>query len=155
MSFFPTPDNAISLAFRRDSWLWAKVLVALTLGWLFFLPILWKIGVIAVGLVVCNFSYPCPAGEGVTTLDLAAMIFIHGVVLYSVGWYAIYTIAFLCSPGWKNKSLALAAVVLSPVLMILVALLAVGAAALLGVPMEEIWAFTNRWTPFASWRVTP
>jgi len=152
MPFWLSRDEAFDLAFKRDGWLWIKIPVAFFLAWTFFLPQLWKIGVLAIAIIGCAFVHPCPVGEGIRQWHLNAMFFSHIAMVFLVLWYAIYVFGLLCSPGWKGKLVAMGGLLLFPIVLIVSALVLGIGFMWIGVPLEDIWAYVDKWTPVPSWR---
>ncbi|MDP2601273.1 MAG: hypothetical protein Q8S00_01570 [Deltaproteobacteria bacterium] len=155
MAILLSRDEALDIAFRRDSWLWVKIPVALFLGWTFFLPQLWKIGVLGIAVVLSTFRVDSPVGVGVTTFHLNAMLIGHALTVFGVLWYTVYVLAFLCSAGWQRKIAGICALLAFPIVVILAALLLGITFDFLGIPQEQIWAYSDSWTPIVSWRVSP
>jgi hypothetical protein len=147
-------DEALDVAFRRDSWLWVKVPIALFLGLTFFLPQLWKIGVLCLAIVLATFRVDSPVGVGVTNFHLNAMLIGHALTVFGVLWYNVYVFGFLCSGGWQRRIAGICAFLAFPIVIILAALLLGVTFDFLGIPQEQIWAYTDGWTPIMSWRVS-
>lgn len=147
-------DEAFELAFRRDGWLFLKVPVLLVLGWLFFLPQLWKIFVLFVSSLVAYFRLPGPAGPNVTSFHMTVMLIGMLMIWFAVLWYTIYVTAYLSRPGFYNRLVGVAGIIAFPFGMIAVAIAADVICSILGVPQDELFAYLDRWVPFALWRVS-
>jgi len=147
-------DEAFDLAFRRDGWLLLKVPVLLVLGWLFFLPQMWKILVLLVSSLVAYFRLPGPAGPNVTSFHMTVMLIAMLVIWFAVLWYTIYVMAYLSRPGFSNRLIGVAGIIMLPVGLIAVALAAGVIGSVFGVPQDELFAYLDRWAPFDSWRVS-
>ena len=147
--------EAWNLAFRRDAWLWVKVPSWLVMAWLFFLPQLWKIGVVFLGSWVAYFRIPGPAGPNVTSVHMTITLVTMLVVWFAVLWYTIYVMAFLSRPGVLNRIVGFLGVLVFPFGLIVVALAAGSIGSFFGVPHDELFAYIDRWTPVDSWKTIP
>lgn len=145
-------DEAFELVFRRDAWLWLKVPAWLVLAWLFFVPQLWKIVVLLLGSWAAFFVTPGPT---LTTFHRFVAIITMWFVWFAVLLYVIYTMAYLSRPGFASRAFGVAGILLFPVVVILSAVAGGGISALLGVPLDELYAYLDRWMPFASWKINP
>jgi len=146
-------DEAFNLLFERNAWIWIKTPILLFLAWKFFLPMAWKLGLLLFISVTCTYISPCPVGPSVIAFHLWFMLFSHGVMIYVVFWYVAFVFAYLQHPGSASKALGAVGILLSPIALICAALTIGLIGEWLGVPQEEFWAFLDRWTPLASWRV--
>ena len=147
-------DEAFDLAFRRDGWLLLKVPVLLVLSWLFFLPQLWKIFVLFVSSLVAYFTLPGPAGPNVTSFHMTVMLIGMLIIWFAVLWYTIYVMAYLSRSGFYNRLVGVAGIIVFPFGMIAVAIAAGAICSIFGVPQDELFAYLDRWAPFALLRVS-
>jgi hypothetical protein len=153
MTFRISPQEAVSAMFRKDWWLVVKIPVSAYLAWSFFLPQLWKVGVLLITSIVSTFLVGSPAGSGVSNFHMYFMFGAMVAVIYGVFWYTVYVFAYLGRPGMLTRTVGVAGVLIHPILLIGVALLIGGLGTLLGVPQEQFWAYLDKWTPIESWRV--
>jgi hypothetical protein len=152
MALKMSPDEALSVAFRKDWWLLLKVPIAAYLAWSFFLPQLWKIGVLVITALVSTFRFGSPIGQDVSGFHLYFMLGSMLAIVFGVFWYGIYVFAYVARPGVAARAIGIAGVLLFPVLLITVALVVGGIGAGLGVPQETFWGYLDRWTPIEAWR---
>jgi hypothetical protein len=75
------------------------------------------------------------------------------VIWFAVLWYTIYVMAYLSRPGFSNRLVGVAGILMFPVGLIAVALAAGVIGSVFGVPQDELFAYLDRWAPFDSWRV--
>jgi hypothetical protein len=153
MTFWIARHEAVSAMFRKDWWLVVKIPISGYLAWSFFLPQLWKVGVLLITSLVSTFTVNSPVGRGVSNFHLYFMLGGMLAVIYGVFWYVVYVFAYLGRPGILNRVVGVAGVLIYPVLIIGVALLIGGLGILLRVPQEQFWAYLDSWTPIESWRV--
>lgn len=146
------PDEALSAAFRKNWWLALKVPLAGYLGWSFFLPQLWKVGVLVTTLLVSAFTVGSPIGQDVSNFHLYFMLGSMAAIVFGVFWYTIYVFAYLGRPGIASRAVGITGVLIFPILVLAVALLVGGLGALWGVPQEAFWSYLDRWTPVEAWR---
>lgn len=145
--------EALDSLLERNIWVWVKAPVLLYLAWAFFLPALWKIGLLLLASVACAFVSPCIVAHNVNDFHLWFMLISQGIVLYLVFWYTTYVFAYLQRPGWASRLFGVIGVAMSP-FVVLAAGLGVGIVGLLlRMPYEDFWAFFDRWTPVESWKV--
>lgn len=149
-----SPDEALRKTFRRDWWLILKIPVAAYLAWSFFLPQLWKVAVLLVTAVASAFMVYSPIGDDVSTFHLYFMLASLMAVIYVIFWYVVYVFAYLVGPGIWSRGVSILGVLVSPVLVIGVALLIGGIGAFLRVPQEKLWDHLDKWTPIAAWRTS-
>jgi hypothetical protein len=153
MTFWIPPHEAVAAVFRKDWWLVVKIPISLFLAWSFFLPQIWKVGVLLITSLVSAFLLSSPVGGGVSNFHLYFMLGAMLVMIYGVFWYTVYVFAYLGRTGILNRFLGVVGVLIFPILMIAVALLIGGIGTLLRVPQEQFWAFLDSWMPIESWRV--
>lgn len=153
MTLRMSPDEALSSAFRKDWWLLLKIPVAAYLAWSFFLPQLWKIGVLVITSLVSAFRFGSPVGQDVSSFHLYLMLGSMIAVVFGVFWYAVYVFAYLGRPGLAGSAVGIVGVVVFPIILITVALLVGGVGAAVGVPQETFWAYLDKWTPIEGWRI--
>jgi hypothetical protein len=145
-------DNAFSLAFQRDLWIWVKAPLWLLLVFLFYAEAIWKAGTLLVGSLSCHFVYPCIAGSGISEGSLWAAFLFRFFLIVGVTWYVTYTLAWLSLPGAKFKLAASIAALLFPMLLIVGVVIGALGLERVGIPMEQIASFEQRYAPFDSWR---
>ena len=143
MSLRMSPDEALSVTFRKDWWLALKIPVAGYLAWSFFLPQLWKVGVLLITSLLSTFMIGSPVEANVSNFDLYFMLVSMSALVYGVFWYTVYVFAYLVRPGMANRAVGVFGVLISPILVIGVALLMGGLGALFRVPQEEFWAYLD------------
>ena len=148
-------DDALELAFRRDIWMWIKAPVWLFLVIYFYAPLLWKTGTVLVGSIVCGFTVNCFAGRDVGVVSLSIALFVHVMIISGVSWYALYTLAWLSAPGWMPKAAATVAALAFLPGVLLTGVVFLMLSDRLGLPLDAVLAFTDRYVPFDAWRAIP
>ena len=115
------PDEALAATFRKNWWLLLKIPIVAYLAWSFFLPQLWKIGVLVITSLVSMFRFGSPVGQDISSFHTYFMLGSMAAFVFGVFWYVVYVFAYLGRPGIAARTVGIAGVLLFPVLLIAVA----------------------------------
>ena len=141
------PYDAFDLAFKRDPWIWLKAPLILGMVWLFYLPQTWKLCVLLVTCIISWFIVVNPIGEMVSSYHILLMLAGIGFSVWLLFWYMVYVLAYISSPGWENKLIAISGLVIFPVIVIGLPIIIGFLFEKIGVPQEEIFLYIDKWTP--------
>lgn len=157
---FPDPDYAVGVAtsFKRDRWLWFKVLAWAVIGWLSLLPHALKVLILLVSGVIGMFLVPGPAGRGVDGYGYSVVMMGHGSLLWL--WFLIsaYGIGCVSLPGLTPKAIGVAVLFIVTPLLILLAGLVVGlvSVGLIGIEQFDlVTLYLDGWMPVEFWKAWP
>jgi len=81
------------------------------------------------------------------------MFWVHFCELLVAGWSVVNIFAYLEGPQVSRRLVGACGVLLAPVVILVAVVLMVLAVQAFGFPVEQIWEFTDRWTPVPAWRV--